>query len=214
MAVLGGGPRSRAEAGEGGVVGLVAEPGVGKSRLCHEFAERCRAAGLEVFEAQARRTASRSPSCRYCRCCAPTSGSASATPTAASREKIAGRALLLDPGFAEDLPLIFDFLGVPDPDRPRPQMSAEARQRALGADRLPAGQRPQPRQHPGRLMIEDLHWIDAGSDAMLAELVASIEGTHDPGGGQLQARVLARLGAAPPPTAGFSLAPLGASRHA
>ena len=47
------------------------------------------------------------------------------------REKIAGRALLLDPGFADDLPLLFDFLGVPDPDRPLPQLSAEARQRAL-----------------------------------------------------------------------------------
>ena len=35
------------------------------------------------------------------------------------------------PRFAEDLPLLFDFLGVPDPDRPAPQLSAEARQRAL-----------------------------------------------------------------------------------
>ena len=53
-------------------------------------------------------------------------------PEQLAREKIAGRSLLLDPDFAEDLPLMFDFLGVPDPDRPVTQMSAEARQRALG----------------------------------------------------------------------------------
>ena len=43
----------RAEKGEGGVVAVVADPGVGKSRLCLEFAERCRERGFEVFEAQA-----------------------------------------------------------------------------------------------------------------------------------------------------------------
>ena len=48
-----------------------------------------------------------------------------------AREKIAGRLLLLDPDFADDLPLLFDFLGVPDPERPAPQLSAEARQRLL-----------------------------------------------------------------------------------
>ena len=43
----------RADRGEGAVVGVVAEAGIGKSRLCFEFAERCRADGVEVFEAQA-----------------------------------------------------------------------------------------------------------------------------------------------------------------
>ena len=40
---------------------------------------------------------------------------------AGGEEKIAGRLLLLDPDFADDLPLVFDFLGVPDPNRPRPR---------------------------------------------------------------------------------------------
>ena len=35
------------------MVGVVAEPGVGKSRLCQEFADRCRAAGIDVYETQA-----------------------------------------------------------------------------------------------------------------------------------------------------------------
>ncbi|MFL5908297.1 MAG: adenylate/guanylate cyclase domain-containing protein, partial [Solirubrobacterales bacterium] len=43
----------RAKEGRGAVIGVVAEPGVGKSRLCEEFADRCRADGLEVYETQA-----------------------------------------------------------------------------------------------------------------------------------------------------------------
>src|SRR5438093_454696 len=38
----------RAFAGKGQVIGIVGEPGVGKSRLCHEFAERERAKGTPV----------------------------------------------------------------------------------------------------------------------------------------------------------------------
>src|SRR5439155_13833345 len=40
----------RTLAGSGGVVGIVAEPGVGKSRLCYEFVERCRARGIFVIQ--------------------------------------------------------------------------------------------------------------------------------------------------------------------
>jgi class 3 adenylate cyclase len=43
----------RGSAGRGAVVGVVAEAGTGKSRLCFEFLERCRARGLPVYEAHA-----------------------------------------------------------------------------------------------------------------------------------------------------------------
>jgi len=39
-------------AGKGRAVAIVGEPGVGKSRLCHEVAERARARGLSVHEAR------------------------------------------------------------------------------------------------------------------------------------------------------------------
>jgi len=38
--------------GEGRVVGIVGEAGVGKSRLCFEFAENCRRRGIRVYEAR------------------------------------------------------------------------------------------------------------------------------------------------------------------
>ena len=39
--------------GNGQVVGVVAEAGTGKSRLCFEFLEQCRASGLQVIVARA-----------------------------------------------------------------------------------------------------------------------------------------------------------------
>jgi adenylate cyclase len=94
----------------------------------------------------------------------------------AAREKIAGRLLLLDPDFADDLPLVFDFLAVPDPERPAPQVSAEARQRLL------RGVIRRLYRVPGRTevvvnVIEDLHWMDEGSEAFLSEMVGAVEGT-------------------------------------
>jgi predicted ATPase len=93
-----------------------------------------------------------------------------------AREKIAGRLLLLDPDFSDDLPLVFDFLGVPDPERPAPQVSAEARQRLL------RGVVRRLYRVPGRTTVvvtvmEDLHWMDEGSAQIVAETVSAVEGT-------------------------------------
>jgi class 3 adenylate cyclase len=167
----------RARAGEGGAVGLVADPGVGKSRLSHEFAERCREDGVEVFEAQAQAHGQAIPFMPVLQMLRSFFGIGESEPEQLAREKIAGRALLLDPEFSADLPLLFDFLGVPDPDRPVPQMSAEARQRALGGIVCRLVNAPT-RRKTLVLVIEDLHWIDEASNAMLAGLIESIEGTN------------------------------------
>jgi class 3 adenylate cyclase/tetratricopeptide (TPR) repeat protein len=168
---------ARAEAGEGAVVGIAAEAGIGKSRLSHEFCQRCRERGLEVFEAQAQSHGQSIPLMPVLQMLRAYFGIGDREPERLVREKIAGRALLLDPEFTDDLPLVFDFLGVPDPDRPVPQMSAEARQRALGRVVCRLLDAPN-RRHTVVLVVEDLHWIDEASEAMLAELVASIGGTN------------------------------------
>jgi class 3 adenylate cyclase/tetratricopeptide (TPR) repeat protein len=167
----------QAQAGQGRAVGLVADPGVGKSRLSHEFVQHCRAEGVEVFEAQAQAHGQAIPFMPVLQMLRSFFGIGEREPEQLAREKIAGRALLLDSGFNEDLPLLFDFLGVPDPDRPVPQMSAEARQRALGGIVCRLVNAPT-RRKTLVLVIEDLHWIDEASNAMLAGLVESIAGTN------------------------------------
>ncbi|MGH2983176.1 MAG: adenylate/guanylate cyclase domain-containing protein [Solirubrobacterales bacterium] len=166
----------RARQGRGAVIGVVAEPGIGKSRLCHEFAEHCRAQGIEVYEARAEAHGEAIPFLPMLQALRGYFGIEDRDSERVSREKIAGRLLLLDPDFANDLPLVFDFLGVPDPERPAPQVSAEARQRRL------RGVIRKLYRAPGRTdvvvnVIEDLHWMDEGSEEFVAEMVSAAEGT-------------------------------------
>jgi class 3 adenylate cyclase/tetratricopeptide (TPR) repeat protein len=166
----------RAIDGAATAVGVVAEPGIGKSRLYHEFAQRCRSEGLEVFEAQAQAHGKSIPFMPILQMLRSFYAIGDQDSEQQAREKIAGRSLLLDPTFADDLPLIFDFLGVPDPERPVPKMNPEGRQRAL-ADFLCRLVGNPARRKTLVLIVEDLHWIDEGSRAMLNELVEGMDGT-------------------------------------
>jgi class 3 adenylate cyclase/DNA-binding IscR family transcriptional regulator len=167
----------RAEAGEGAVVGIVAEPGIGKSRLLRELAERQHhRSGIEVFEAQAQSHGGAIPYMPILQMLRSFFEIGEREPDRTAREKVAGRTLLLDQGFAPDLPLMFDFLGIPDPERPVPQMRPEARQRAL-ADILCRLVNPPRRRKTLVLVVEDLHWVDPASEAMLAGLIATVAGT-------------------------------------
>jgi class 3 adenylate cyclase/tetratricopeptide (TPR) repeat protein len=167
----------RAVRGEGAAVGIVAEPGIGKSRLCHEFTQRCRGRGIEVFECQAQAHARSIPFMPVLQMLRSYFGILDSDPERIVREKIAGRTLLLDPAFADELPLLFDFLGVPDPERPLPQLSAEARHRSLRGAVCRLVRAPGRRETMVAL-VEDLHWMDEGSATLLGELISSVEGTQ------------------------------------
>jgi len=95
----------------------------------------------------------------------------------AAREKVAGRLLLLDDTLGGDLPLVFDMLGFPDPERPAPQMDPEARQRAQVALIRRIMQARSCREAAVTL-LDDLHWIDAASASVLEVLVEATAGTR------------------------------------
>jgi class 3 adenylate cyclase/tetratricopeptide (TPR) repeat protein len=167
-----------ARAGRGQVVGIVGYAGVGKSRLCFEFTTACRARGLRVYEAHGVSHEKSVPLLPVLELFRSYFGITTEDADRTAREKIAGRMLLLDPGFADVLPLMFDFLGVPDPARPVPEMSGDARQHALfGVMRRLASVQS---QHPESVvfLLEDLHWLDPASAAFVAQLVDSVPTTH------------------------------------
>src|SRR5262249_29875192 len=85
--------------------------------------------------------------------------------------------VLLDDRFREALPLVFDFLGVPDPERPLPRMDSDARQRQLIAFVRELGHARSARE-PAVILIDDLHWIDPASDALLGRLLDAVGGTR------------------------------------
>jgi class 3 adenylate cyclase/tetratricopeptide (TPR) repeat protein len=166
-----------ATAGEGRAVGIVAEPGVGKSRLCHEFAEHCRREGYDVFEAQAQSHGTSSPYLPVLQMLRSFFAIGDADRDQQVREKIAGRTLLLNSALVEELPLLFEFLGAPDPDSSLPQLSPEARQRVLTELVCEIVNAPN-RSRTLVLVVEDLHWIDSGSEAMMARLLETIAATN------------------------------------
>ncbi len=94
-----------------------------------------------------------------------------------AREKVAGRLLLLDATLQEALPVLFDFLEVPDPDRPPPRLAAEVRMQRVFECLRRVSQRRSERE-PLVLLLEDLHWFDPHSEAFLNEHIPSYPGTR------------------------------------
>ncbi len=169
----------RAMAGNAQVVGVVADAGVGKSRLCYEFAERCRSKGVAVYEAHAVAHGKAIPFLTLLEYLRGYLGIGQQDSALATREKIVGKVLLLDPELTEALPLLFDLLGVSDPERPTPQMDPEARERQLFAA-MRRLTHARSRREPTVSLIEDLHWINRGSEAFLENLVEALPGTRSP----------------------------------
>ncbi len=164
-------------AGNGQVVGVVAEAGAGKSRLCFEFLEHCRARGMRVYEGRAVAHGRNIPFLPIVELFRAYFGITLEDDERSAREKIAGRMLLLDQSFGEALPLLFDFLGVSDPQRPAPRLGPEARQRQLiGAIRRLI-QRVTETQ-PTVTLVEDLHWLDAASAEFLEHMVDARAGSR------------------------------------
>lgn len=160
------------EEDNGRVVGVVGEPGLGKSRLCHEFLVHCRELGLDVSQGSAVAHGKSIPFLPFLNLLRDRFGITDQDSPQLARERIAGRLLLTDQTFESELPLLFDFLGIPDPKRPPDLLSADARERAFfsAVHRILM---PPPEGPPSIILLEDLHWMDESSGSLLQRLVES-----------------------------------------
>jgi class 3 adenylate cyclase/tetratricopeptide (TPR) repeat protein len=167
--------------GDGQVVGIVGDAGVGKSRLCFEFAQRCRERGLRVLSTAAPSYGKGIPLIIFLSFVRTYFGVEERDNDETARDKIAGRMMRLDPNLAEDVPFMLDFLGVPDPQQRLPTLDPEARQRELLRILL---RMRQSRTRRGEFVVfvtEDLHWLDPASETILRAVV-----DHNAGGPTLQ----------------------------
>ncbi|MCZ6771127.1 MAG: AAA family ATPase, partial [Proteobacteria bacterium] len=169
----------QARAGNGQVVGIDAEAGIGKSRLCFEFLQTLRNRGLKVLYGTCVAHGKNLPFHPILQVLRSYYGISDQDNANQAREKISRRMFSLGEGYREVLPLICEFLGVADPDSPAPQMAPEAKQRRLfGALREGLRQGVEPGQQVGIVIIEDLHWIDEGSDEWISQWVESTAGAQ------------------------------------
>jgi predicted ATPase/class 3 adenylate cyclase len=168
----------RSRGGAGQVVGVVAEAGTGKSRLCAEFLDTCRARGIPVLEGHGVSHGKSIPMLPMLEMWRAFYGITEADGPETVRAKIAGRLLIMDESYRESLPLLFDLFGVADPARPSPPLDPEQRQRRLHAVARRAAHDPAD-QTTRVTLLEDLHWFDGASDAFLETMVESYPATRN-----------------------------------
>jgi adenylate cyclase len=168
----------RARRGSGQVVGVAAEAGTGKSRLCAEFAERCRARGIPILEGRGVAHGKAIPMLPMLEMWRAFYDIRDGEGPETTRARIASRLLQMDESFREMLPYVFDLFGVPDPANPSPAIDPEQRQKRIHGvlkrilhDPAYGGLRV--------ILLEDLHWFDGASDAYLETTVDSVPATRD-----------------------------------
>jgi predicted ATPase/class 3 adenylate cyclase len=166
---------ANAENGEARVVGLVGEAGSGKSRLCFEFAERCRNRGIRVYEARVMAHGHATPYQPVLELLRDYLGIKAAQPPDEARQQVA-KTLAALPGASETLPLLMDFLGLTDPAHPAPRLDPDVRKQRL-IELVRSIVRSGNREQAVVILIDDLHWIDAASGEFVEAMVDAVIGT-------------------------------------
>lgn len=165
-----GGILEQSIGGAGCVAGVVGPPGIGKSRTVAEAVRLATGRGVEVFS-----TYCESHTCdvpfhvvvRLLRTVFGISDVAHDAARMAVRVRIPG-------ANPDDLLLLDDLLGIGDTAAALPSITPDARRRRLAALLNAAALA---RTRPAVYVIEDAHWIDEASEAMLAEFVTVVPQT-------------------------------------
>ncbi len=166
---------SDAKDGRGKAIGIVGSAGIGKSRLCHEFAEACRRQGIDVLEARAQVFGKATPLLPVIEMLRAFFGVAPFSAPMAARAKITEKLLSFGPAFSPDIPILAEFLGLPAPE-------------LAGAPLDPKAKNARLRDFFGRLvesmgqeacviLLEDLHWMDASSLDFITAMIEAVTGT-------------------------------------
>ncbi len=162
---------ANAREGRGQVIGIMGEPGMGKSRLVHEF--KASALGFAVFEAYSASHGKASPYLPITEMLKGYFQIQLQDDEHTRREKVIGKLLTLDRSLDEVLPYYFALFNIEDADSPLSQMDPQLRRRrtleALKKVTLRASL-----EQPLLLIFEDLHWIDSETQGYLDGLVESI----------------------------------------
>jgi class 3 adenylate cyclase len=160
--------------GEARAVGLVGEAGLGKSRLCFEFAEACRRRNIRVLESRIFAHGRATPLQPILELFRDAFGVLPNDSADVSRRRIS-EALRSRGDFSDILPILQDFMGVADPTSPVTKDPAARKQQLLSFIRRYIHGRPH--NEVAVLIIDDLHWIDPASEEFVESIVDAIVGT-------------------------------------
>jgi class 3 adenylate cyclase/tetratricopeptide (TPR) repeat protein len=163
----------QARGDHGQVVGVVGEPGLGKSRLFFEFIHSHRTQGWLILESGSVSYGKATPYLPVIDLLKAYFKIQDRDDHREIREKVTGKLLTLDKSLESTLPAFLALLDVPIDD---PMWQAldplQRRQLTLGAVKRLLLRESQ--VQPLILLFEDLHWIDSETQAMLDSLVESL----------------------------------------
>jgi len=161
-----------ARGGRGQIVGVMGEPGVGKSRLFYEF-KILEQSGCLVMEAF---SVSHGKAYPYLPLIELLKDYFQITPQddeRTRREKVAGKLVVLDRALEDTLPYLSFLLGISEPSSSLDQMDAKIRrQRTL--DAIKRLLLRESLNQPLLVVFEDLHWVDGETQAFLDILSESV----------------------------------------
>jgi DNA-binding NtrC family response regulator/predicted ATPase len=165
-----------AGSGQGQVVAVVGDAGMGKSRLCAVFAERARQRCL-VLEAAAPSPGRPHAFLPLIEMLKHMCGIDARDDAPARRRKLTERVRGVDDRLEEVLPYLLALLGQADPTSALPQMDPDLRRRRT-LDAVKRLLLQQSVTRPALLIVEDLHWLDEDTLAFLDALVDGITGAR------------------------------------
>ena len=164
---------AQAEAGHGQVVAVVGEAGVGKSRLVYEFAHTHHTRGWLVLESASVSYGKATPYFPVIDLLKRYVHAEDQDEPRTIRAKVTGQILTLDETLQDTLPALLALLEALPDESPFFQLDPPLRrQRTL--DALKRVLLRESQVQPLLLVFEDLHWIDAETQALLNTLVESL----------------------------------------
>jgi len=168
--------RAQAEAGDGHgrVVAVVGEAGVGKSRLLYEFNRSQRRQNWLIIDSAAMSYGKATSYLAVIELLRRYFKIDARDDIRAIREKVAGKVLTLARTLEPTLPALLTLLDVPV-DEPAWLALDPVERRRLTLDAVKMLWFEQARERPLLLIVEDLHWVDGETQALLDELVDGLE---------------------------------------
>jgi class 3 adenylate cyclase len=159
-------------AGHGQVVAVMADPGVGKSRLLHEFKliSQSNWTILQAFSVSYGKASSYLPVIELLKDYLEIGPG---DDERKRREKVNGKIVTLDRSLEDTLPYLLTLLSLNSGNDPLAQMDAQIKRRRTH-EALKRILLRESLDRPLMLIFEDLHWIDAETQGLLNALVDSI----------------------------------------
>src|SRR5262249_46308273 len=165
---------AQATAGHGQIVGVMGEPGLGKSRLFYEFKLLSQVGSL-MLEAYSVSHGKASPYLPVIELLKSYFQIEPHDDERTRRKKLTEKVLMLDHSLEDTLPYLFALLGIEEQPSPLQQMDSQIRRRRTFEALKQLFLRESLNQ-PLILIFEDLHWIDGETQGfldVLSERVAS-----------------------------------------